>query len=317
MLIDLSSNENPYERSEEAIGKMTKGLQGLNRYLRSGEKTHLVEEVADYCGMDESRIFVASGTDLLIEKVIIKFFRDRKLVVLNPCFYKADNLAADLGLKVRRIQLRPPAFEIKWNEMNISDSIVIIDCPNNPTGRFLIDRVEVENLLDRGNIVIIDEAGYEYSGKTFIDLVEKYENLAVVRTFDKAFGLAGMKAGYMIMGDGIIKRIESDVEINRSAYAGIIEGLKGIDYLEDCVSQTVQERNFLTKELSNLNLKVFESEANYMLIKTDIPDFTLKLRDKDILVHDLSSCWIDGFISISPGCRSENEKLLAAIKEML
>jgi len=317
VLIDFSSNENPYERLQESIDEMAVGLQGLNRYLAREEMDHLLEEVADYCGMDEDRILVASGTNALIEKLVIKFFRDRKLVVFNPCFNKAADLAADLGIKVSRIQLRPPAFEIRWNEMNIYDSIVIIDCPNNPTGRFLIDREEVENLLEGGNIVILDEAGYEYSGKTFIDLVEKYENLAVVRTFDKAFGLAGMKVGYMVMGDGIKKKVDRGVEINRPAYVGAIEALEDRDYLEDCLSQTIQERSFLAKELTELDFKVFESVANYLLVKTDIPDFALKLRKKDILVHDLSSCWIQGFISISPGCRSENYKLLAAIKELL
>jgi histidinol-phosphate aminotransferase len=295
---------------------MSKGLERLNRYLGMEEIEHLTEKIGEYCGEDRKRILVASGTDALIEKVIVRFFKDRKLVVLNPCFNKAASLASDIGVKIRRIQLRPPEFNIEWESMDIKNSIIIIDCPNNPTGKFLIDSEALKMLLDRGNIVIIDEAGYEYSGKTFIDLVEKYENLVVLRTFDKALGLGGMKVGYMVMGDGIMKRIDKGVEINRPAYIGALEALKDKKYIEDCVFKTIGERNSLSKELDALDFQVFESEANYMMVKTAIPDFALKLREKDILVQDLSSCWIDGFITISPGCRNDNEKLLEAIREL-
>ena len=310
MLIDLSSNENPYERSIDSVQRVTKGLQGVNRYLSAVELDCLVERIGKYCG-------VASGTDELIKKVMLKFFKNRSLVVLNPCFYKAVSLAADLDMRIRRIQLRSPAFKIRWKDMKISNSIVIIDCPNNPIGLFLIEKEELEDLLERGNIVIIDEAGYEYCRKTSIELIDTHENLAVLRTFDKAFGLAGLKVGYMVMGDYILESVENGVDINRPSCVGAIEALEDREYLDDSVSKTLDERKYLAEELAHLDIQIYESETNHILARTTIPNFSLRLGQKDVLVQDLSSCWLDGYFRISIGNRSENDKLLKAVSELV
>lgn len=317
MLIDLSSNENPYERSMDSVQRMAKGLKGVNRYLAAEELDCLAERIGKYCGVDKKRIAVSSGIDELIKKVILKFFKNRSLVVLNPCFYKAVSLAVDLDMRIRRVQLRPPAFKIRWKDMKISDSIVVIDCPNNPTGLFIIEKEELEDLLERGNIVIIDEAGYEYCRKTLIDIIDTHRNLAVLRTFDKAFGLAGLKVGYMVMGDYILEFVENGVDINRPSCVGAIEALEGREYLDDSVSKTLDERKYLMEKLAHLDIQVYESETNHILVKTTIPDFSLRLGQKDVLVQDLSSCWLDGYFRISVGNRSENEKLLKAVSELV
>jgi len=315
-LIDLSANENPYDYSNEILKHINNCFENINRYLEYKELDELVKEIGDYCETEKNRIIVGSGTDKLIQKVILKFFKNRDLVILNPNFYKSVNLAKDLGMKIRRVQLKTPIFYINWKSMKIKNSIVIIDYPNNPTGQFLIKREELVELLNNNNnnIVIIDEAGYEYSKETFIDLVEKYKNLMITRTFDKGFGLAGLKISYMVAGDNILEKVDQVVDINRPAFLGALEVLKNKDYIKEDISEALIQRNFVKKSLIDLGLKVYESEANFLLVKADLLDLALQLRKKEILIEDLSGFWLDGYYRISIGNSEENKKIIDEIK---
>lgn len=317
MLIDLSANESAYNCSIEAIKNIDKCFETVNKYLEFQEFNLLIKEISDYCETDENRIIVGSGTDNLIQKVVLKFFKDRDLVVFNPNFNRTLNLAKDLGMKIRRIQLNPPEFKVNWKSMKTKDSIVIIDYPNNPTGKFLINKEELEEILENNNIVLIDEAGYEYSKKTFIDLVKKYENLAITRTFDKAFGLAGLKVSYMIMGNAILEKIDRGVDINKPAFVGALEVLKDQKYTQKCVLNMLNERKFIEESLKKVGLKVYKSEGNFLLVQTKISDFSLRLREKGILIEDLSRFWLDGYYRISIGNREENKKLIEEIKILI
>jgi histidinol-phosphate aminotransferase len=316
-LIDLSANESPYNHSNGILKHTNNCFENINRYLEYKELDKLVKEISDYCETEKNRIIIGSGTDKLFQKVILNFFKNRDLVILNPNFYKSVNLAKDLGMKIRRVQLKTPTFHINWKSMKIKDSIIIIDYPNNPTGQFLIKREELEELLNNNNIVIIDEAGYEYSKETFIDLVDKYKNLIITRTFDKAFGLAGLKISYMVMGNNILEKIDKAVDINRPAFVGALEALKNKDYIKECISKTLNERNFVKDNLIDLGLKVYESEANFLLVKANILDLALQLGKKEILIEDLSQFWLDGYYRISIGNSEENKKLIDEIKVIL
>lgn len=315
-MIDLSANESAYECSKEALKNINKSFEDVNRYLEFQEFKKLIKEIADYCEVDENRIIIGSGTDNLIQKVILNFFSSRDLLVFNPNFNKSLNLAKDLGMKIRRIQLNPPQFNVNWESMKIEDSILIIDYPNNPTGKFLIEKEELEELLENNNIVLIDEAGYEYSKKTFIDLIEKYKNLIITRTFDKALGLAGLKVSYMIMGNSILEKIDKGIDINKPAFVGALEVLKDKEYIQNCIDKTLNEKKFLEESLIEVGLNVYKSEANFLLVQTKIQDFSLKLKESGILIEDLSRFWLNGYYRITIGNKEENEKLINEIKKM-
>lgn len=309
MLVNLSAYENPY---------LHKGMEfeNLNRYVEYKEVEPIIEKISKYVGCNNERIILANGTDKLIEKVILNFHKNRDLVVLNPNGYRFIDFAKKIGMKTKRIQLLPPNFNINWEKKNIKNSIIVIDYPNNPTGQFLISEEELENLLKKNNIVIVDEAAFEYACKTFSNLVEKYDNICVTRTFDKAFGMAGLKVGYMIASQNISDNINRSIEINRPTLQLISNALEDKKYLEEAVTNNFDERQRMTDELTKLGIKVFESYGNYLLIHSEIPDFALKLYDKDIIIRDLSYTWLKGYYSISIGSVEENNGLLKGITEL-
>jgi len=315
-LIDLSSNESPYGRSSEELRDLCGGLEDLNRYLGYGELDRLESELAEYCGVDKERIFIGSGTDNLIKNALLKVYERMDLIVLNPCCNGVVETAKDLGMRIRRIQLRPPEFRVDWKSIEIQKSIVVFDYPNNPTGQLLIEKDELEELLTNGNMVIIDEAAYEYSKRTFAGLVGDYEKLAVTRTLDKAFGLAGLRVGYMVAGDYFINSIRKTVEINRPAFFGVINALRNKSYLIKNVSNTLKERALVENRLRELGFDVYKSQANYLCVRSDIGDLALRLRVKGIIVEDLSQEWLDGYCRISIGAKDENSRLLQEIERI-
>lgn len=313
-MIDLSANENPYKISDRIMKEMKSCLEESNRYLEQRELDELLVGIADYCQMKKERLMIAHGTDLLIKSVFLKFYKNRDLLVFNPNSYQVLELAKDLGVKIKRIQLKPSDLNVNWTNLNFKDSFIIIDYPNNPTGKFLIKRDELIHLLNQNNLVIIDEAAFEYSKETFIDLVEHYENLVITRTFDKAFGLAGFKVSYMIMGDAILNKLTQRVMINKPACKAALVMLSHKDKVDDFVKQTLLERSFLESSLLKLNFDVYKSAANFLLVKTNQIDFASKLSKMGILIEDLSKFWLNGYYRISVGTRAENTQLIEAVK---
>ena len=308
-MIDLTGNENPNNRD------MGVDIDKINRYVTREEIEKLLSLLADYSGFSKESMVIDYGTDRLIERVILKYHKNRELYVINPNEYGFITLAKDIGMKVKRIQLIPDDLKIDWEKMDIRDAIFVIDYPNNPTGNLLIDEDRLKKLLE-DNIVIIDEAGYEYSNLTFSKLIDDYENLCIVRTLDKAFGLAGIKIGYMTLGRGLKKSLEGRNSLNKPTIKVCEHALTDLLYLRKSIEENERIKNLLTDGLEKYGIETYKSFGNYMLVRTEIPDFSLKLRNMDILIKDLSGSWINGYYRISMGSETEMKALINAIKEI-
>jgi len=308
-LIDLTGNENPNNRD------LIVEIEKANRYVSREETEMLLGLLADYSGFLKDRIIVDYGTDRLVERVILKYHKNRTLYVINPNEYGFISFAKDIGMKVKRIQLIPDALKIDWGKMDIKNAILVIDYPNNPTGNLLIDEDRLKKLLE-DNIVIIDEAGYEYSNLTFSKLIDDNENLCIIRTLDKAVGLAGFKIGYMTFGKGLMKCQEGSNVLNRPGIMACEQALKDKDYIEKTIERNKEIKNRLIKALNESDVYVYESYANYFLVRTEIPDFSLKLRNRNILIKDLSGSWLKGYYRISMGNEAEMAELINTINEI-
>lgn len=315
-MIDLSSNESPFSPLEGVVEAAIGGLDQINRYVGYKEIAKLRKLIAKYCGIGEERIIVGPGTDWINKEIICRFGVGKDIVLLNPNFSKFLSSAKYISRKIIKIQLTPPEFQISWTGCMEDSCLIFIDSPNNPTGKCLIDKKQLVELLEKENhFVLIDEAGFEYSGKTFVDLVEKYANLAITRTFDKAFGLAGFRISWLIVGNRFLKRVSPDDSlVSRPGCLAAIAALEEREYMQENVKMTLSERDFLKENLIKLDIEVFDSEANYLLVRTDIAEFALRLNNSGILIEDLSKTWIDGFYRITVGKRQENLALIRAIQ---
>lgn len=313
-MIDLSSNENPYAPSPLVIEALSGSMVMLNRYVDFRELDPLKLILAEYAQVPEKRIFVAHGTDAILQEILFAFAKGRDLITFNPSFLTGVEKGKSIAGKVLKIQLTPPDFKLQLNRYAARESLFILDSPNSPTGRCLIGEEDLVSLLeDSGHLVVIDEAYFEYSKKSFVELVATHPNLAIIRTLDKAFALAGLKISYLIAGDTFIKGLTNFASrINRPACAAGIAALTDQAYMTEHVQRLIEERDRLKDMLLSKGLEVGESETNFFLVKTSIPDFASKLLENNIMINNLSSTWLPGYYTISVGTRKENDLMLNA-----
>ena len=321
MIFKFHINENPYSPAKSIQKAAIEGLEKVNRYSEPKDVIELKELLGKYNNVPIERIVLSHGSDLLLREIINIFSKDRKIIMVSPSFFSVSQYALKQTLRLTRIQISSPYFKLDphllLNEL-YEPTLLIIDNPNNPTGKILIDDSTVEKILQNKNVLLlVDEAYYEFSGQTFASMIEEYPNLAITRTMDKAFSLAGLRLGYLLMGD-YFKEHFSDFPIYLSTPTlfGAIEALKKPENMIANVDKILNEKIRVEKELLKTGIQVFPGKANFILIKTNIPDFGKKLYDKEVIICNLSDEWIDGYYRISIGLPEENNILLSTIKKI-
>jgi histidinol-phosphate aminotransferase len=314
-------NENPYLPAEGIRKAAVKGMENINRYSELKYLNELKKLIGNYNNLPLDRVILSPGSDFLLREIINIFSEDRKIIMVNPSFFQVSQYAMKLARKLIKIQLSPPGFkldpELILNELD-EPTLLIIDNPNNPTGVSILDNKLVENILQNKNVLLlVDEAYYEYSGQTFAGLIKKYPNLAITRTMDKAFSLAGLRLGYLLAGD-YFKDQFSDFPafLSRPTLFAAIEALKNPEFVTENIKKIISEKARIEEELKKTGIEVFPGSANFILIKSKVPDFEKKLMDSGILIKNLSEEWLNGFYRISIGLPEENDILLSIMKNI-
>jgi|Deesub1362B_J571_1020462.scaffolds.fasta_scaffold10430_2 histidinol-phosphate aminotransferase len=316
-VIQLGSNENPYSPSEEVKKAYFEVMTKINRYPHP-HYSELKESISSYLSVDKELIAVGNGAG-----DILRYICDVTLDVMDtvtipvPSFtlYAIFAMMRDASINFIDFQ----GYEIKARE--IPDSKLIFLCsPNNPTGNTVPPK-EVEKILrNTSGYIVMDEAYAEFSGKTTLNLVEKYDNLIIVRSFSKFFALAGLRVGYAVGSQEIIDAIEKirlPFCITSVANRLAIAALDSVDYYMQIRDKIVNERDNLTKSLGKLDfLEVYPSESNFILVKVKEEFDTLSLEKNGIIVRNVTGLMgLKGkHLRITVGTEEENEKLLEAFE---
>ena len=320
--IKLNMNEVAYLPSKEIIEAARKSLMNLNRYSDPEDMERLLGLLSDYSGVPKKHIIQSPGSDLLLRENIHTYSKGRKIVIVSPSFFPTVQAAKQFATKLISIRLSPPDFDLNpdllLDQLN-EPCLVILDNPNNPTGKILLDRKMVGSIVDHRDVLfVVDEAYYEFSGITFAGMVKKHPNLAVVRTMSKAFGLAGARVGYLIAGDDFLDVFPAFYSfLPQPCLYAAVEAVRDLDHMKKNVSLTVNERERVSKRLKQMGIEVYHSNTNFLLVKTDISNLARELKDRGVLVLDLSSKWLPGFIRVSVGTPKENDVFLLTIGEIL
>lgn len=312
-------NEMPYPPPTKVIQAGEKGLSLLNRYNFSEDRDLLQKLLAEYSGVPKHHIITYPGSDLILREIIHMFAKERKVIMVYPTFFPTFYAAKQFAVKMSTIPLEPPDFVLNTNrlflELNES-SLIIIDNPNNPTGKLLLDKKIVKTILENENaILVIDEAYFEFTKVTYADMVKEYPNLAIARTISKAFGLAGVRIGYIIGGKTFLEKFASvSIMLSQVGVYSAIEAIKNPDYIEKNLTMIFEERERVSRELGTMGFQVYPSTTNFLLVNTKIPDIGTKLLEKGIFVLDLSDRWLSGFIRVAIGSKQENDIFLSNMR---
>jgi histidinol-phosphate aminotransferase len=320
-VIHLDLNEIPYLPPSHVTEAVTEGAKYLNRYTGIDDINTLKELISSYSGVAEEHIIVSPGSELLLREILLCFANKRKVITISPTFLPIIQTARVFSQHLVSLRLTPPDFSLPRHPLmeELSEpTLLIIDNPNNPTGLNLIDRQMVEDILATGDtLLVIDEAYYEFAVTTFVDMVEEHPNLAVTRTFDKAFALAGARIGYLIAGEQFLQAFSTFPRfLSQTSLSLAIKALRYQDYMRDNVLFIQKERERVYNALHELGFSIFESKTNFLLVKTHIDLFAKLLHDSGILVSDVSSQLGPGFIRITIGTSDENDSLIRTCREI-
>ena len=270
--IKIDSNENNYGASP----KVTETIKNTNWkdisfYPFYGE---LSQKIADFYGFEADNIKVTNGADEAIQGIIQTYTdKDDTLLTLDISFDMPIIYATICGAKIKKVP-----FEKKWdfpintflNSIDESVKIIYIASPNNPTGS-VINENDLIKIIEKAKdkAIIIDETYANYSNKTFKNLVNKYDNLFLVRSFSKDFALAGLRLGCIISNKQNIdelKKVISPFSVNKIAMKAGISALDDADYFKKIKQEILKSKAYLTTFFEKIGATVYPSEANFLLI---------------------------------------------------
>jgi len=327
--VRLSSNENPYPPSPEAISHSMDGLFYMNRY--PGDEIELKSAIGRHYGKKPENVIVGNGSNELIEISLraMKHDRKNKVIVSEPSFAFYAIASKIYGYE----PLNAPLMRMKVDLGVVRDfvddhtRIIFLNNPNNPTGTIFSDKDFKAFLKDLPSdiLVVVDEAYAEFvESKTFPDSFSSIHDYPVVilRTFSKAYGLAGLRIGYGIGEETIVsylERTKQPFSVNMMAISAAKAALSDQKYLKKVLINNRRGKRFLYSALKSMSIEYIPTEANFILIKigSKAEYVTKKLFDEKILVRWLGAYNLDEYIRVSIGTMDENKLFVDGLKRIL
>ncbi len=284
----MASNENPLGPSQLAIEAIKNNTSNIHIYP-DGCSLLLKESIAKKNNINTQQIIVGNGSDEIIKLLGESFLEKGDTIIMGePSFSEYDYIGNLMGAKVKKIPLVNFAFDLEEILDNLDDSVKIIALcnPNNPTGT-VIEKDELISFIDRVPekiIVVLDEAYKEYAGDNFysgLNFIKKEKNnVLILNTFSKIYGLAALRVGYGIGSESLISwitRAKEPFNVNVLAQVGAMAALEDIEHLKRSIALNDSGKAFLYKEFSERNFDYSPSGANFIWV--DIKNDSKKVFD--------------------------------------
>lgn len=321
MKIRLDKNEMFKPPPKEILDPVKQSIEKINRYTPQIKVEELIRLISNYTKIPQDSIILSSASDILIKEFIYLFARNRQIIIADPTFILITNAAQKTSSPLLKIRLRGPEFKIYLeqfvDEINIP-TLIVFDNPNNPTGSLLLDKKDIKTVLENDNVIfLIDEAYFEFSKISYVNLLIDFPNLAIVRTLSKSFGLAGSGIGYILCGD-VIKRKFFGLEIMLPypSVVAAINALHNLDYMKKYIKEIEKEKKRIITSVSKMGITVFPSYTNFILMKTGIENISQKLLKQEIYVHDVSEQLSSEYIRVTIGTKKENDYFLSYLEQL-
>ena len=317
-IIKLDGNENPYGCSPR-VKKALKNLKNIHIYPDPLHR-RLKKALSEYTGMEEEYIIAGAGSDEILELITRLFVEEGdKVAIFTPTFGMYPFLAKLYGGKLVEAG-RKDDFSIDPNSLKEKVKLIFIASPNNPTGNTISEK-ELLPLLEKAEFIVIDEAYYEFSGETFINLIPKIKKLGVVRSFSKWAGIASLRVGYGIFPKDITEtlyKIKQPYNVNLAGEVAAIASLEDRELLMKRVRMIIRERERAYKKLGELGLKPYPSKANFILCETKrAREIKEELLKRGILIRYFEGRGLEDKIRVSIGRRRDMDRLYKALEEIL
>lgn len=327
-VVKLDANENPHHFPQEVLEEIFKEIntKALCRYP-DALAVRLRRCLSDYISVPPGNILVGNGSDELILNLMLAFTAGAKYAVATPTFSMYGVHGRIVSGKMVEVPRRND-FSIDVDGLIAAAStpevkIVVICSPNNPTGN-ATPPDEIEKILGQVNaIVVVDEAYNEFGGVSSVPLLDSYENLVVLRTFSKAFGMAGLRVGYLLAGSGIINellKVKQPYNLNVFSQAAACAVMCNLSPFKERVKNILRERERLIAELTNIpGVRVFPTQANFIMFRTTLPADKVYngLLGQGVLIRNVDGHLLPECLRVSVGTEEENNIFIEKLKKVI
>ena len=290
-----------------------------------------VKAISDFVGFDESEISVANGADEIMDLLMKVFIRKgSKVIVVEPSFPMYTFFTELYGGKKVTVMLNRN-FSLNVDSIlkraDKETKLLFICSPNNPTGN-QFKNSDIKCLLEEfKGIVVVDEAYGDFASKSIINWVRDYDNLGLLRSFSKAFGLAGLRLGYLVSSQHVVKyvqRVMGPFNVNSVTQQTIALALANWKFFKEKIDLVIDERNWLMNNLKKIDgINPYHSDANFILFKVtkdkiNSTTLTERLEKRKVLVKDRGHLQLlENCIRVTIGTRKMNQVFLSALKASL
>ncbi len=326
-VIKLNTNENPFPPSP----MVKKAIDEFNadnfRLYPDTNATMLAKALAKSYNVSEKQIFIGVGSDDVLSQAFLTFFNSSEEILFPDITYSFYDVWAELyGIPYRTVALKDD-FTVNAEDYLCKNGGIVLANPNAPTG--VLESLETVEKIVAGNsasVVIIDEAYIDFGAKSCLPLIEKYDNLLVVQTFSKSRSMAGMRIGFAIGSEKLIKYF-NDVKFSINSYTmnmiSVIAGTAAVndeEYFIKTTSEIIAVREYSKKRLSELGFIFTDSMTNFIFAQhKSVPakEIFNKLKNRGIYVRYWDKPRIDNRLRITIGTRENMDKVFDVLKEIL
>ncbi len=326
--VKLASNENPLGPSPRALEAARATLGGVHRYP-DGNAHALRDALARFHGVRLDEVLQGAGSNELLDLVVRTFATPAHHIVFGePAFvvYRIASLA--YGVPFTTVPMKQLTHDLPAmaSAVTTKTRVVFVANPNNPTGTY-VPRAVVEEFLRTVPpevIVVMDEAYFEYASApdypNSLALRHLRERLIVMRTFSKAYGLAGLRVGYAIGPAYLIdymNRMRAPFNTSIPGQAAAVAALEDQEHVAASRAANTVERTRLTRELEGMGLAVAPSQANFVLVDLGRPARPIydRLLERGVIVRPFGN--LPNSLRVTCGLEREDDRFLSSLKEVL
>ena len=331
-VVKLASNESFLGPSPRALRALRVHARD-NHYYPEGASPLLRRAIDEEAGVLPSQVLIGNGSDEVIRLLCETFLSPEDEVVVSQCgFIRFKQQASLMGAKIIEVPMTDWTHDLETMARAASTrtKMMFVASPNNPTGTYN-SRSEVAGLLkslSARTILVVDEAYYQYAAerpdyhKNLPEWISKHPNLVLLRTFSKAYGLAGLRVGFGIADMEIISwldRVRMPFNVGLLAQRAALEALKDRAFVRRGVGAVMKNRERLAAQLRGLGFGVVDSAANFILVQCPGAGHAVfqALLRRGVIVRPLDEYGLRGHVRISVGSSVQNAWLLAALKSAL
>ena len=327
-VVKLASNEGPHGPFPAALEAIAAAAPGLNRYPERG--LELMEALAARHGLGIERIAPGNGADAVIANLALAFLRPGDDVVMGwPSFVSYRLSTLKMGAVPVGVPLRDGAYDLEAMAAAITPAtrLVYVCSPNNPTGGIVsCDQLAVFlDAVPERVLVVIDAAYHEYvADDRHADAIAEHAgrpNVAVLRTFSKIYGLAGLRIGYAAAPAAVaaeLSKVRGPFDVSELAHAAAVASIDDGGELARRREQNAEQRERLAEGMRGLGLDPFRAAANFVCAEVgDGAQMAGRLEREGVIVRPLAGFGAPSCIRVTVGLPAENEAFLAALGRCL